>query len=69
MRHSSATDKYYRLDFNLRKNLPWDGFELLANVNNINAAAEKDKLISNNALIKQQFYGVTYDLGIRYRIK
>jgi len=44
-------------------------FELLANVNNINAAAEKDKLISNNALIKQQFYGVTYDLGIRYRIK
>ena len=64
-----ATDKYYRLDFNLRKNLPWDGFELLANVNNINAAAEKDKLISNNALIKQQFYGVTYDLGIRYRIK
>ncbi|MEZ4911645.1 MAG: carboxypeptidase-like regulatory domain-containing protein [Saprospiraceae bacterium] len=64
-----ATAAYYRFDFNISKKLPWKGFEILANVNNINSAFEKDELISNGSIIKQQFYGMTADLGIRYRLK
>ena len=64
-----ATAAYSRFDVNLSKKLPWKGFEVLANFNNLNSAYERDILISNGNPIKQQYYGMTIDLGIRYRLK
>ncbi len=64
-----VSTKYLRLDFSLRQKLPWKGFELLLNIANLNSAIEKDIVVGTGAPMRLQYYGATYDLGLRYRLK
>ncbi|MEZ4907261.1 MAG: hypothetical protein R2771_06410 [Saprospiraceae bacterium] len=59
---------YYRLDFSVRQKLPWKGFELLLNISNLTSTIEKDINIATGYSMKEQYYGVTADIGLRYRL-
>ena len=63
-----ATDDYFRIDFSLNQKLP-KGFEAILNFSNLTSSKERDLLISNNLPTRVQYYGFTFDVGLRYRIK
>ncbi len=60
--------EYYRFDFNLKQKLPWKGFEFLMNFSNLTSAVERDINVGTGFPIKNQYYGMTIDAGIRYRL-
>ena len=59
-----------RWDISLKQALPWDGFQVYANFNNITAAIEKN--IQNQAVqlpSSSLYYGTTITMGVRWRLK
>lgn len=61
-------DDYYRWDLSIKQNLYHDKIQLLLNINNINNATDKSLQSTLNYLDRQEYYGRTIDLGIRYRL-
>jgi len=64
-----VSDKYYRVDLSMKQKLPWKGFEFLVNISNLSSSVERDINISTGYPLKEQHYGITFDAGIRYRLK
>lgn len=58
-----------RWDISLKQKLPFDGFEMIANFNNISSAIDKDINVGTGFPLREQDYGTTVDIGLRYRIK
>ncbi len=65
----ATSDQYIRWDISLRQKLPIEGLELLANFNNISASIERDINVGEKYPIREQHYGSTADIGLRYRIQ
>lgn len=63
-----TSDKYSRWDISIRQKLPIDGLELLANFNNLSASIERDINLGEGYPTREQYYGLTADIGLRYRI-
>ncbi|PID62709.1 MAG: hypothetical protein CR986_00780, partial [Ignavibacteriae bacterium] len=68
-RHRGTSEEYIRWDISVKQKLPIEGLELLANFNNISASIERDINIGTGYPMREQHYGFTADVGIRYRIK
>jgi len=64
-----VSDKYYRVDLSMKQKLPWKGFEVLLNISNLSSSVERDINVSTGYPLKEQHYGITFDLGLRYRLK
>ena len=64
-----ATDDYFRIDLSMTQKLPWEGFQAMLNFSNVTSSKETDLLISKQIPTRVQYYGFTFDVGVRYRIK
>jgi len=64
----SFTKDYFRIDASLKQTLPIEGLEVYLNINNINQRADISAQKTIGAFTKEQFYGLTADLGIRYSL-
>lgn len=62
------THDYFRIDGAVRQKLPWSGFQVFLNVNNINSRADISSQRTIGGFTSEQFYGLTADLGIRYTL-
>ncbi len=62
-------DDFLRWDISLVQKLPVDGLELLANFNNISASVERDVNQGTGYPLREQHYGLTADIGLRFRFK
>ncbi len=63
----SDKDKYLRWDISVKQGLPWDGFEVYADVNNINSEADVYLIRGSGFPTSESNYGLTADLGVRWR--
>ncbi len=63
-----VTHDYFRIDATVRQKLPWDGFQVFFNINNINSRADISAQQTIGGFTSEQFYGLTADLGIRYTL-
>ncbi len=63
----SFTDDYYRWDLIVNQKLPWKGFQLYCNVNNITNRPDRHYTSTLELLSYAGYYGRTVDLGMRYR--
>jgi TonB-dependent receptor len=68
-RHRGTSAQYTRWDIAVRQKLPIEGLELLGNFNNITATIERDVNVGTGYPIREQHYGSTIDVGIRYRLQ
>ncbi len=68
-RHRATSDKYTRWDISVRQKLPIEGLELLGNFNNITATIERDVNVGTGYPMREQHYGSTIDIGLRYRLQ
>ena len=64
----SSTDDYLRWDLSLKQQLPIEGLQVFYNLNNFTSASDRALLRGNNFPTSEQHYGLTMDLGIRYRL-
>ncbi len=62
------THDYFRIDGAVRQKLPWSGFQVFLNINNINSRADISAQQTIGGFTSEQFYGLTADLGIRYTL-
>lgn len=62
------TRDYFRIDASLRQVLPWYGFEVYLDLNNINSETNTSAQQSIGGFTIEQNYGFTASLGIRYRL-
>jgi len=63
------TEDYFRWDFSLKQSLPWEGLQLYFNVNNLSDRPDKSFQSTRNLVTAEEFYGLTADIGIRYRFQ
>ena len=63
----SFTDDFYRWDLIVNQKLPWDGFHLYFNINNITNQPDRNYTSIFELLSYVGYYGRTADLGIRYK--
>lgn len=63
LRTNTAT--YVRWDLAARQNLPWEGFQVYFDLNNINGQNDISLIQGNGFPSSEQDYGMTADLGIR----
>ncbi len=63
----SYTPPYRRWDVAAKQGLPWFGLELFAELNNINSANDISIIQGGGVPIAEQDYGMTADLGLRWR--
>ncbi len=64
----SSTDAYTRFDLSVKQKLPWYGIQIYGNINNINNVKDIS-LIQNNTVPKSlQEYGMTADIGIKWKL-
>ncbi|MDZ7723216.1 MAG: TonB-dependent receptor [candidate division KSB1 bacterium] len=61
------TDDYYRWDLTVQQKLPWPGFQLYFNANNLSNSIDQQSLSILGKLKAREYYGRTFDLGFRYR--
>ncbi len=59
---------YFRIDASARQTLPWTGFEVYLDVNNLNNVNNISAQQSIGGFTNEQNYGLTADIGIRYRL-
>jgi TonB-dependent receptor len=64
----SNTEAYRRWDISARQHLPWYGLEVYGSLNNINGAKDISKLQVGGVPRSQQSYGMTAELGLRWRM-
>ncbi|MCB0660667.1 MAG: hypothetical protein KDC04_07015, partial [Saprospiraceae bacterium] len=62
------TESYNRWDFSMKQALPFKGFKVFINFNNITNAADRSRIVGAPWNTKIQEYGRTIDLGVRYEI-
>ncbi len=63
----TSTDDYWRWDLSIKQDLPLKGLQLFLNVNNFFATHDKILIRGTGFPSGDEFYGVTADLGLRYR--
>lgn len=63
----SHTVAYRRWDLSAKQDLPWPGLQIYGNVNNINGANDISVIEGGGVPISQQDYGLTADLGLRFK--
>jgi hypothetical protein len=64
----SNTSAYRRWDISARQRLPWYGFELYGSLNNLNGAMDVSLLQGGGVPRSEQSYGMTAELGVRWRM-
>ena len=62
------TRDYFRMDASVRQILPWLGLELYLDMNNLNGRNNTSAQQSINGFTNEQNYGLTANLGLRYRL-
>lgn len=62
------TKDYFRMDASARQQLPWSGLEIYLDVNNLNSENNISAQKSIGGFTNEQNYGLTADLGVRYRL-
>lgn len=62
------TRDYFRIDFSARQELPWPGLEIYVDANNLNSENNSSAQLSIGGFTNEQNYGLTADIGIRYRL-
>lgn len=62
------TDEYYRWDLTIHQNLPWEGLQIYLNANNITNSVDQKSLSLLGKLKTKEYYGQTFDLGVRYSL-
>ncbi len=62
------TRNYFRMDFFARQELPWKGLEIYTDIYNLNNEKNTSAQISIGGFTNEQNYGLTADLGVRYRL-
>jgi TonB-dependent receptor len=62
------TRDYHRFDFSARQQLPLRGFEVYLDVNNLNGETNISAQKTIGGFTNQQQYGLTANLGLRFRI-
>jgi hypothetical protein len=60
------TRNYFRIDAQVRQMLPWKGFQIFFDAENLNNEANISAQNSIGGITSEQYYGLTADLGIRY---
>ena len=61
------SDDYLRWDISAKQNLPFPGLKILLNLSNITGAVERDVNEGTGYPTREQHYGMTADLGLRYQ--
>ncbi len=61
-----TTDKYLRWDISVTQKLPINGLEIFGNFNNISSTIERDINTGTGFPRREQHYGMTADIGLRY---
>jgi TonB-dependent receptor len=64
----SNTEAYRRWDLSARQKLPWFGLELYGSLNNLNNAVDVSILQGGGVPRSEQSYGMTAELGVRWRM-
>lgn len=62
------TKDYFRIDASLRQILPWYGIEVYLDLNNLNSRSNLSAQKSIEGFTNEQNYGLTANLGVRYRM-
>ncbi|MCL5020337.1 MAG: TonB-dependent receptor [Bacteroidetes bacterium] len=62
------TQDYFRVDASIRQLLPWRGFQIYLDVNNINQRPDISAQETIGGFTSEQYYGLTADLGVRYTL-
>jgi len=68
-RHPEAdgfTRDYFRIDISARQKLPWFGIQVFLDIFNVNARKNEAAQTSINGYTRQEHYGMTANLGLRY---
>ncbi|MEN8156249.1 MAG: TonB-dependent receptor [Bacteroidota bacterium] len=64
----ASSEASLRWDISLKQELPVDGLQVFANLNNITGAAERDQIKGRGGYpLSVQYYGLTVDMGLRYK--
>ena len=61
------SDDYTRWDISIKQNLPFKGVKLLFSLSNLSGAVERDLNEGTGYPLREQHYGMTADLGLRYQ--
>ncbi len=67
LRQDKAT--YTRWDFSAKQDLPWYNLEVYLDINNINGEPDMNVIEGNGFPASEQSYGLTGDIGIRWRLE
>lgn len=62
------TRDYFRMDFSARQTLPWQGLEVFLDMSNLNNRNNQSAQESIGGFTNIQNYGLTANLGVRYRL-
>ena len=62
------TAKYLRWDLSLKQELPWFGFQLYLDLNNINAARDVTLNQGSSFPASEQHYDMSADIGLRWKL-
>ena len=62
------TRNFFRMDASVRQILPWEGFEVYLDMNNLNSRNNQSAQQTIDGFTNEQNYGMTASLGLRYRL-
>lgn len=62
------TKDYFRIDASFKQELPWEGINVYLDLNSLNNATNVSAQKSIGAFTTEQYYGLTANLGIRYKL-
>lgn len=65
----SDKDEYLRWDLSVKQGLPWFGLDVYLNINNLNSESDNYLIRGSGFPNSQAHYGLTADLGIRWRFE
>jgi len=60
------TKDYFRIDASVRQKLPWSGFSLFLDANNLNSRRNEAQQPSIGGFTSEQNYGLVASVGVRY---
>ena len=63
----ASTDTHVRWDLAIKQKLPIKGMQIYFNLNNFTNAVDRSLIAGNPYPSKEEYYGMTMDLGLRYR--
>ncbi len=64
-----SKDKYLRWDFSVKQDLPWLGLSAFFDINNLNSESDTFLVRGTGFPSSEQHYGLTADLGIRWKLQ